>query len=87
MLLGNLFLLAGLSLRHVASQQQIDKLDQVVVAEHTGEECAICMEEYNVGDKQLVFPCGNGQHCFHTKCAVRWLKTCSGTCPLCRTSL
>ena len=73
----------------MASEGQISKLDRQVVDEADGDECAICMEAYAAGEEQTIFPCGNanGRHRFHTKCATRWLRTCSGTCPLCRTAL
>ncbi|KAI9093327.1 hypothetical protein K1719_027341 [Acacia pycnantha] len=48
-------------------------------------ECSICMDEFEKGDKCLVFPgCG---HIFHCKCIARWLKMKKLTCPFCRSSV
>lgn len=41
--------------------------------------CAICLSEYEVGDRLRRFPCG---HHFHAKCADRWLRR-NKRCPLC----
>jgi len=41
--------------------------------------CAVCLAEYEVGDKLRRFPCG---HHFHARCADRWLRR-NKRCPLC----
>lgn len=43
--------------------------------------CAVCIEEYNVGDKLRQLPC---QHVFHTECIVPWLTERHTSCPLCK---
>ena len=39
---------------------------------------------YTVGDTLRVLPC---EHEFHEACIDRWLTTCSGKCPFCRTDI
>ncbi|XP_028779897.1 E3 ubiquitin-protein ligase At4g11680-like [Neltuma alba] len=49
-------------------------------------ECSICIDDFQKGEKCLVFPrCG---HIFHCRCIARWvkLKMKKLTCPVCRCS-
>ncbi|KAF4677267.1 hypothetical protein FOL47_002506 [Perkinsus chesapeaki] len=48
-----------------------------------GEACAICMEEYNIGDKCYKMSCG---HYLHEECGRRWLRR-APTCPICRAKM
>lgn len=43
-------------------------------------ECAICLDEYQVGDEQLTLSCF---HRFHSACAKSWLSK-SMKCPICK---
>mmetsp|Transcript_8008 Transcript_8008/g.12106 ORF Transcript_8008/g.12106 Transcript_8008/m.12106 type:complete len:364 (-) Transcript_8008:118-1209(-) len=56
-------------------------LEQEDLAE--GAECAICLEDLQVGDRGVVLSCG---HCFHTKCINSWAKR-KAECPTCRRRL
>lgn len=47
----------------------------------SSSDCAICLEDFAVGDKCQVFPSCN--HVFHSNCIDLWLKN-KLTCPICR---
>lgn len=54
--------------------------EEVVNCAIEGDECPICLQEYEFGDLQLTMPCC---HRMHMKCAEPWLSRHS-TCPTCR---
>ena len=45
--------------------------------------CAICMNDFIIGDDTMVTPCG---HYFHAQCLIRWYKE-QPICPVCRAHL
>ena len=52
-------------------------------AKESSKTCAICLCEFEVGEKVCALPCDDG-HIFHTKCIEQWLET-NSVCPVCRT--
>ncbi|KAK9467700.1 hypothetical protein V1512DRAFT_252051 [Lipomyces arxii] len=66
-----------------AEENDIDTLPAQQITpdllEHSSE-CAICKDQYELGQEVLILPC---QHMFHPDCIKNWLRI-SGSCPNCR---
>ena len=52
-------------------------------AKESSKTCAICLCEFEVGEKVCALPCDDS-HIFHIKCIEQWLET-NSVCPVCRT--
>ncbi|KAJ0238994.1 Receptor y region [Hirschfeldia incana] len=46
-----------------------------------GDTCAVCLEDYRVGDSLRLLPC---QHAFHLSCIDSWLTKWGTSCPVCK---
>lgn len=70
--------------RPPASKASIDAMQSVEIKggenENDGDQCVICLEEWEIGEKAKKMPC---KHRFHEGCIVKWLKI-HGSCPVCR---
>lgn len=58
--------------KHIIKEEEIDKFKLL--------ECAICKEDYAVGDEVNCLECG---HYHHLECIILWLKK-QNNCPVCR---
>lgn len=71
-------LLSRKSGRPPASKAAIDAMESVEVG--GGDQCVICLEEWEAGERAKRMPC---DHRFHGECIEKWLKI-HGSCPVCR---
>jgi len=69
--------LAGASL----SESEIDFLPRICFDSAEERQCAICLEDFRVGEFLTELPC---LHFFHVSCVTGWFRR-STQCPLCRT--
>ncbi|MCD9559798.1 hypothetical protein HAX54_018097 [Datura stramonium] len=64
-----------------ASKASIEALPSVEICEEGQKgECAICLDEWEIGGVVKEMPC---KHRFHGDCVEKWLKI-HGSCPICR---
>ncbi|XP_006338779.1 E3 ubiquitin-protein ligase RNF181-like [Solanum tuberosum] len=62
-----------------AAQASVEALPIVKIIEEESE-CAICLSEFQVGEKAKEMPC---KHRYHSNCINQWLEI-HGSCPVCR---
>ena len=67
--------------REGASQETIHELPHIDAIQEN--DCIICLEKVNQGDKITLLRCA---HSFHSDCVDKWLEI-KASCPLCKGSL
>ncbi|CAI7923593.1 unnamed protein product [Closterium sp. NIES-54] len=69
------------SFRGAEEGEEEEDGEEEVIYRSTWETCAICLEDYECGDRLRVLPCS---HEFHTECVDEWLTTRQPFCPVCK---
>ncbi len=64
-----------------AAETQQLPIRPFIAEESKTERCAICVEDFDDGEKLRWLPC---EHCFHPECIDEWLNGHSSLCPLCK---
>ncbi|BHF71732.1 hypothetical protein SprV_0401479200 [Sparganum proliferum] len=66
------------------SREALNRLPEIRFSDEYAalyDTCAICLEDYSLGDKLRVLPCN---HAYHSKCVDRWLLRRQSSCPVCK---
>ncbi|KAF0896550.1 hypothetical protein E2562_024401 [Oryza meyeriana var. granulata] len=66
-----------------ASSTAVADLQEAPASETRELSCAVCLEDFEAGEKLKRLPCS---HCFHGSCTLDWLRV-RHLCPLCRFAL
>lgn len=66
-----------------ARREAVEALNTLKIEEAMQLQCAVCLDECDVGDEVKEMPC---KHKFHSSCIVSWLELHS-SCPVCRYQL
>lgn len=69
--------------REEIRQFPVRKFSKAYAKNHEQNSCAICQEDYKVGEKIMTLTCF---HAFHSECSGDWLKR-KATCPICKTNM
>merc|ERR1719510_1693945 len=69
----------------VEALKVLEYSDETKDISHDYATCAVCKDDFEKGDKILLFPCPN-KHIYHKDCITPWLKL-HNSCPVCRHEL
>ncbi|KAJ2357734.1 E3 ubiquitin-protein ligase rnf13 [Coemansia erecta] len=73
--------------RRIASRHHLrsESIEMSDLNSHIHEEnCAVCLDDFAVGDKVRLLPC---KHYFHVSCIDQWLTKNTAVCPLCNLNI
>lgn len=69
---------------HTPQRRESRVLEEFVVEGNIGE-CAICQEDFKMGECFVPLPCNESHpHKFHRECIQQWFEMGKDTCPMCR---
>merc|ERR1719160_1949219 len=70
--------------RRPVDKEVVNELPEVTLditdIEGNNSGCAVCQDDWRVGDRGVKLPCG---HIYHKQCIMPWIKE-HNTCPVCR---
>lgn len=52
-------------------EKGLTKIENILLDSIKGDECAVCLMDYEIGDNLVHFPCN---HKFHFKCGIDWFR-------------
>ena len=63
------------------NDEDLEKMEEIIVLEDTNIECTICLNNIVKDDKMIKLSCN---HSYHSDCIMTYLKNYNHKCPICR---